>query len=94
MSWAALPEETADQDDGEGVMSGDQKIQLYRYYKGSLYEFITDARCQKSGVEFVVYRSVWDGLILVSHKSEFYEKVTVVIDGKTKLVPRFEKVSG
>jgi hypothetical protein len=65
------------------------KKNIYKHYKGKLYELVDTARHSETLEDMVVYRQLYgEHSLWVRPASMFFE--TVSIDGKE--VPRFEKV--
>jgi hypothetical protein len=65
------------------------KKNIYKHYKGHLYELVDTARHSETLEEMVVYRQLYgEHSLWVRPAAMFFE--TVVIEGRE--VPRFEKV--
>ncbi len=65
---------------------------LYRHYKGGLYQIVTEAIHTETEEKMVVYQALYgEYKVFTRPESMFFEKVTDEAGG---LVPRFAKVSG
>ncbi|MFM6982974.1 MAG: DUF1653 domain-containing protein [Chitinophagaceae bacterium] len=65
------------------------KKNIYKHYKGHLYELLDTARHSETLEEMVVYRQLYgEHSLWVRPAAMFFE--TVVVEGRE--VPRFEKV--
>lgn len=62
--------------------------QMFRHYKGSIYEIVTTGFLEDSGEPCVIYRSLENEIVWVRTAKNFFETV----DYQGKQQPRFEKI--
>lgn len=52
----------------------DENKDIYKHYKGDLYEFLNIGIMENDGSKVVVYKSINSGIVYVRPFKEFYQK--------------------